>query len=428
VITFANNGRVELQSAIDETVGATGTTYGVLINGMGTVVFDKTNTYSGTVSSTIPLISGGSLTGSPGTYLQQGELLLNSTGLTASAVGSALRSAATNPFGDGLPWIQLGSGATVSGISVGNRNNIALLTGSGSIGTAANPIDIALERGATLVSTVAYYGYAQAAPGTNGGRTVSSFTDAHFPIMGTLGATEKDIVAYSSPGNGTGAGLANVQVGSTAYNATPQTIGPGAFYDDMSVAAGKTVTLGTPGTDPTAMPDLEFSAAPNYPTSNLITSNTPIQPNTSDVLFLVHGLPVGTTSSPSGALTASQISGHFAYFYVDQNGDTQTMELTDGLTFYSLTDYNNYTLSSDVWTISYDANFNTGQFYAPGVGHDIAIEAGVVQLSSVPEASTLSMLFGAALMGLGYGGFRRLRRRKEDAVEEVKDSVEEAAK
>jgi hypothetical protein len=173
------------------------------------------------------------------------------------------------------------------------------------------------------------------------------------------------------------------------------------------------------------MPDLELATANTYGMG--ITSTTPIAPNTSDVLFLVHGANVGTTTSPSGALTGSQISGHFAYFYVDGNGDTQYVELKDGMSFFSLTDTTNYNQSNDVWTISYDANFNTGQFYAPGVGHDIAIEAGVVQLSSVPEASTLSMLFGAALMGLGYGGFRRLRRRKEDAVEEVKDSVEEAA-
>ena len=40
--------------------------------------------------------------------------------------------------------------------------------------------------------------------------------------------------------------------------------------------------------------------------------------------------------------------------------------------------------------------------------------AGVIHLSSVPEASTLSMLFGAALMGLGMAGYRRWFRKPEE--------------
>jgi hypothetical protein len=122
-----------------------------------------------------------------------------------------------------------------------------------------------------------------------------------------------------------------------------------------------------------------------------------------DIFFIVHGddqdgspYSNGTSGGVAdGGTVANQIQGEFT--------DPKTGQLVpQGGIIYG---WNGTTYDSETWEVFYTANYQTGQLSG---GYDVAIEA----VNAVPEASTMTMLAGAALMGLGYAGVRRLRRRK----------------
>ena len=61
-------------------------------------------------------------------------------------------------------------------------------------------------------------------------------------------------------------------------------------------------------------------------------------------------------------------------------------------------------MTTDTFPVIYNASYSGG---------DPAVELHV-QPASVPKASTVTMLVGAALMGGGYAALRRIHRRKDD--------------
>jgi hypothetical protein len=130
----------------------------------------------------------------------------------------------------------------------------------------------------------------------------------------------------------------------------------------------------------------------------------------SDAVFLIHGnaqsnSPTqveygnGTGSVAYGGALAGQITG---YFYDPYSGVVVTGAGTSQPYYVD-------SLGNE-WAVSYDADYQTGQFTGD---NDVAF----VAVNPLPEASTMTMLSAAALMGLGYAGFRRLRQRKHDSAE-----------
>jgi hypothetical protein len=72
-------------------------------------------------------------------------------------------------------------------------------------------------------------------------------------------------------------------------------------------------------------------------------------------------------------------------------------------------------MSGNNWEVFYGVAYTQYGNLTQGVGQDVALEAAP---ATVPEASTLSMLAGAALMGLGMFGYRRWFRKPEEEEKE----------
>ena len=67
----------------------------------------------------------------------------------------------------------------------------------------------------------------------------------------------------------------------------------------------------------------------------------------------------------------------------------------------NLTGFGTYTVGGQLFAVSYQANFGTGEFYdTDNGGHDIALMA-------IPEPNSLAMFAGSLSLAVGLQRFRR---------------------
>jgi MYXO-CTERM domain-containing protein len=247
-------------------------------------------------------------------------------------------------------------------------NTTAVLTGNGAIGTPDSSIN--LYDGGTLAGRLTLVGgFTQ-----YGGNQQPGGYDAATEYAGNatlLGGTVTTGVGYSYTG------LANKF---------------GAFSDGWWIATAK--TLKVEGVEPIINEQSGYTVTQGVQQSSSFSVGAA---NSGDIIWLFvndsdgSGDQIGTNTGKIQGATSGSTP------YIDGPGSTQLAQ-------YGLIEDS----SGNYWEVFYNSSYYT-QTVGAG-GSDIALEAVV---NGVPEASTMTMLAGAALMGLGYAGLRRIRRRKD---------------
>jgi autotransporter-associated beta strand protein len=347
------------------------------------LTLNGTNTYSGiTIVNAGSLALGNTLALQNSTLDTSGEGAISFSTLTAATLGglqgsNALSLRNSSSIAVALTVGNNNSSTTLSGNLTGSGSLMKIGSGKLTLGGANTYSGGTTVTGGTLNLTNTSGSATGSGNVTVGNGTANSGTIAGTGSIGTtaapintftinVGGTLNSGVTVNTT-NGSSAGNINLGTGLVTINTTVTFTLGGEIDATVSGSSGTTglaygqIAFGN-STVSLAGAKLELTA-----------SNYTYQPG--DILYLL------TDPGASGWASGST-------YLEDQNGNP----IYNG-GYYTIAGTN------DTFKVSYLAD--------PGV----ELQA---QPADVPEASTVAMLAGAAMMGLGYVGLRRIRRRNDD--------------